>query len=127
MSEADYPPISALKAGLASRWPRCGRGRLFSGFLDVAADCDVCGLDLRAQDSGDGPAVFIIMILGFVVVGLALVAEMTFAPPIWLHLVLWTPLTIGGALGLLRPFKATMIALHYKHDLLGAPPGGDAP
>lgn len=115
MNDAYYPPVSVLTAGLLSRCPRCGRGRLFSGYLKVADKCDACGLDLARQDSGDGPAVFIILILGFVVVGLALWVELAFMPPLWLHALLWIPTTLGGALLMLRPFKATLIALQYKH------------
>lgn len=123
MTDPSFPPVSPFSAGLACRCPRCGAGALFSGFLTVNDKCAVCDLDLRAQDSGDGPAVFIIMILGFVVVGLALWLEIAFQPAIWVHILIWFPVTIGGSLLLLRPFKAIMIALHYRHDLL--PPGGD--
>ncbi len=77
--------------------------------------CAVCGLDLSAEDSGDGPAVFVILILGFVVVGLALLVEANFAPPLWLHAIVWPPAILAGALALLRPFKATLLALQYKH------------
>ncbi len=87
----------------------------------------MCGLDLRDQDSGDGPAVFIILIVGFVVVGLALWLEIAFAPPMWLHLLLWIPLILGLALVLLPPLKAWLIALHYRHDLLDQRPGGPDP
>ncbi len=115
MSEACYGTISPFKAGFACRCPRCGEGKLFAGFLDVAERCAVCNLDLTQQNSGDAPAVFIIFILGFVVVGLAFLLETTFAPPMWLHLLIWFPLILGGSIGLLRPFKAIMIALQYKH------------
>ena len=107
------------------RCPRCGRGKLYSGFLTVADRCGTCGLDLRAQDSGDGPAVFIVLIVGFIVVGLALYTEVTFSPPLWVHAILWLPVILGLAIGLLRPLKATMIALHYKHGLLGGPGTGN--
>jgi uncharacterized protein (DUF983 family) len=113
--EAYYPPVSILRAGLGCRCPRCGRGRLFQGYLTVRPACEVCGLDLSKVDSGDGPAVFVVLILGFIVVGLALWVEVTFAPPEWVHLLLWTPLILGGSLALLRPFKATLIALQYRH------------
>src|SRR5258708_7806833 len=79
------PPLSPLITGLKCRCPRCGRGALFEGLLAVRPECGVCGLDLRGHDSGDGPAVLAIMILGFVVVGLALVIEVKFQPPLWLH------------------------------------------
>ncbi len=115
MSDAYYDHVSPFRAGLGGRCPRCGRGHLFRGFLDVAERCDVCGLDLSQQNSGDAPAVFIILILGIVVVGLAFVVETVFAPPMWVHIALWFPLILGGSIALLRPFKATMIALQYRH------------
>ncbi len=90
-------------------------GPVFVGFLTVAERCSVCGEDLSSEDSGDGPAVFVVLILGFVVVALALVVEVNYQPPLWLHALIWPPVILGGALLLLRPFKATMIALQYKH------------
>jgi uncharacterized protein (DUF983 family) len=118
------PQASALttspwRAGLLCRCPRCGQGRLFAGLLTVAPTCSVCGLDLAAQDSGDGPAVFVILVLGALVVGLALAVELTFSPPLWLHMVLWPPLILVGAVALLRPFKATLIAFQYRHRVAG--------
>ncbi|MFN4283038.1 MAG: DUF983 domain-containing protein [Alphaproteobacteria bacterium] len=113
------PAASPWRAGLLCRCPRCGRGALFAGLLTVAPACAVCGLDLAAQDSGDGPAVFVILVLGAIVVGLALAVELTFAPPLWLHMVLWPPLVLGGAIALLRPFKATLIAFQYRHRVAG--------
>jgi uncharacterized protein (DUF983 family) len=77
--------------------------------------CERCGLDLAAQDAGDGPAVFVILLLGMIVVGLAILVEIRFAPPIWVHLVLWTPLTLAGAVALLRPMKSGLILLQYRH------------
>ena len=106
---------SPIATGLACKCPRCGRGRLFAGFLTVAERCDSCGLDLTKQDSGDGPAVFIILILGAIVVPLALLLESTAAPPMWLHMVIWPPVILAGALLMLRPFKGVLIALQYKH------------
>ena len=82
----------------------------------------MCGLDLSAQDAGDGPAVFVIFFLGLVVVGLAALVELKFAPPIWVHVAVWTPLILGGAIVMLRPLKAGLIALQYRHQLLVAPP-----
>ena len=113
MEPTDRATVSPFVAGLKARCPRCGKGKLFSGFLDLAPRCNVCGLDYGFADSGDGPAVFIMMIVGFIVVGLALVVEIKFQPPYWVHAVLWLPLTLVLGLGLLRPFKATLIALQY--------------
>lgn len=112
---ASYPPLSPVLTGLACRCPRCGRGRLFSGYLQVAERCDSCGLDLRDHDSGDGPAVFVIFALGIIVVPVALWVESAFQPPLWLHAVLWSVVILAGALALLRLFKGVLIALQYKH------------
>ena len=122
-SDADrFPAVSVMRAALGCRCPRCGKGPLFEGLLRVRPACPVCGLDLSTQDAGDGPAVFVILFLGLIVVGLAGFVEIRFSPPIWVHLVLWTPLIFGGAVAMLRPFKAGLIALQYRHHLLGAPP-----
>ena len=118
----DYPAISPIRAALGCRCPRCGQGRLFAGLLSVRGACEVCGLDLSGQDAGDGPAVFVILFLGLIVVALAALVEVKFSPPIWIHLVLWTPFIIVGAIAMLRPLKAGLIALQYRHHLLVAPP-----
>ena len=118
----DFPAISPVRAALGCRCPRCGRGRLYAGLLNVREVCEICGLDLSGQDAGDGPAVFVIFFLGLIVVGLAALIEIKFSPPIWLHLVLWTPLIVVGAIAMLRPLKAGLIALQYRHRLLVAPP-----
>ncbi len=116
MSGQDLHPRRApFATGLACKCPRCGRGRLFAGFLTVVERCAVCDLDLEKADSGDGPAVFIIFILGFLVVPAALWVESRFAPPMWLHVAIWPPLILGAALGLLRPMKGVLIALQYRH------------
>ncbi len=106
---------SAIATGLACKCPRCGVGKLFAGFLTVAERCATCGLDLKKADSADGPAVFIIFILGFLVVPAAFWVEFRFEPPMWLHAAIWPPLILAGALGLLRPLKGAMIALQYRH------------
>lgn len=111
------PGVSPFVAGLTCRCPRCGKGALFKSALslELAAKCPSCGLDFAFVNSGDGPAVFAILLLGFVMLGAALVLEFKVSPPLWVHVVVWTPVTIGLALGVLRPLKATLIALQYKH------------
>ncbi len=96
-------------------------GRLYDGLLRVRANCAICGLDLTAQDAGDGPAVFVVFLLGMIVVGLAALVEIAFSPPLWVHLALWAPLILGGAVLMLRPFKAALIALQYRHHRLAPP------
>jgi len=98
-----------------ARCPRCGNAPLFKNVLELRDKCEKCGLNYRFIDTGDGPAVFGIFILGFLVCGLALYVEFTFEPPVWVHVVLWglgTPLI---ALALLRFLKATLIVLQYRN------------
>jgi uncharacterized protein (DUF983 family) len=114
-SEPDFPPLSPIRTGLACRCPRCGKGRLLKGFLDLRPRCDVCGLNFSFADAGDGPAEFRILLAGFVVVGCALVVEVLYQPPLWLHALLWGPLILAVTLLPLRPMKGLMIALQYHH------------
>lgn len=113
--KSSFLPVSPISTGLRCRCPRCGIGRLFDGLLNVAEKCSSCGLDLKAEDSGDGPAVFVMFIIGPIVVGMAFWLEVSMTPPYWLHLVLWPPFVIIGSILLLRPFKATLIALQFKN------------
>ncbi|PKQ07359.1 MAG: hypothetical protein CVT73_08765 [Alphaproteobacteria bacterium HGW-Alphaproteobacteria-12] len=116
MSEADAAMPSSIEAGLRACCPRCGKGKLYDGFLTLApGGCRECGLDYGFADAGDGPAVFIMMIAGFLVVGLALWVEVTWSPPYWLHAVLWIPLTLLLTIGLLRPLKGWLVAQQYRH------------
>jgi uncharacterized protein (DUF983 family) len=119
--QSSYAPVSIARAALSCCCPRCGEGRIFTGLLTVRAACPACGLDLSAEDAGDGPAVFLIFILGAVAVGIAAWLEIEFSPPIWVHLLILTPVVVIGAIVLLRPMKAAMIALQYRHDLLNPP------
>lgn len=107
--------VSWLSIGLRCRCPRCGEAPLYQGLLTVRERCEACGLDLRAQDSGDGPAVFVILILGFVIVGLAALIEIKLEPPFWVHVLLWPGLILAGAIYLLRILKAMLIALQFRH------------
>lgn len=101
--------------GLACKCPRCGAGKLYAGFLTLRPRCETCGLDYAFIDAGDGPAVFIIMIAGFIVVGSALIVEIKYQPPFWVHAALWGPLILVTTLLPLRSMKALLIALQYHH------------
>ncbi|TKT81147.1 DUF983 domain-containing protein [Aquamicrobium sp. LC103] len=113
--QALWSPVDPFKAGLSGRCPRCGEGRLFSGFLTVAKGCRNCGLDYSFADAGDGPAAFVILIIGFIVVGLALWMEVSVNPPLWVHFLLWIPLTIVLSLVALRLIKGLLIVLQYQN------------
>lgn len=106
---------SPYLAGLLCRCPRCGRGKLFDGFLSIRTKCDACGLDFGFADAGDGPAIFVILIAGFLVVGAALIVEVKYQPPFWVHAALWIPMILAVTLWPLRGLKSLLIALQYRN------------
>ena len=107
---------SPFATGLACRCPRCGEGPLFAGFLKTVQRCESCGLDLSFAVHTEGPAVFIILIVGVVIMGAAAVVEGAFHPPPFVHLLLWLPSVVILALSLMRPLKATMVALQFQNS-----------
>ncbi len=108
--------VSPVSAGFHCRCPRCGRGRLFSGYLKVVDRCESCGLELGAMDSGDGPAVFVMFIVLILTVPVVFLVWALFEPPIWVHAILWPIVVIGLSIGLLPPAKGIMIGLQFKHS-----------
>jgi uncharacterized protein (DUF983 family) len=109
---------TSISRGLRGRCPRCGDGALFRGFLTLRPRCDSCGLDYGFADAGDGPAIFVILLGGFVVVFAALIVEVLYRPPFWLHAVLWLPLILAVTLWPLRAIKGLLIDLQYHHKAL---------
>ena len=107
--------MTTLRAALLGLCPRCGKGHLFNGYLSIAPRCTACGLDYAMFDAGDGPAVFVILIVGAIVCASALYVEFTFQPPYWVHAVLWIPATAILSLALLRFAKALLLVLQYKN------------
>lgn len=105
-----------LLTGILCRCPRCGEGRLFSGYLKLAPRCEKCGLDLAFADSGDGPAVFVIFLVAPLVILMALVVGSLVPIAPWMHLVIWIPMTVVLCLALLPPFKGVLVNLQYRHD-----------
>lgn len=110
-----WPEISPVRAALTCSCPRCGKGPLLVNVLNLRERCRSCGLSYDFVDTGDGPAVFAIFILGFLILGGALWVEFTFDPPVWVHVVLWGVLTPLIAVLLLRFLKSLLIALQFKH------------
>jgi uncharacterized protein (DUF983 family) len=110
---AAYPPLKPFSVGLRARCPRCGKGHLFAGFLTLAPNCEVCGLDYSFADPADGPAFFAMSIVSFPIVAFAAWLELTYSPPFWVHLVTTAPMLIFGCLGLLRPLKGWLVAAQY--------------
>ena len=112
---AYYPPVSPYAAGLGAKCPRCGQGPLFKTFLGLRDNCEACGLDYAKADAGDGPAVFVIFIVGFLAVALAFIARFVFYAPMWLAFLISAVAAMGLILAMLRPLKATLVALQYRH------------
>ena len=115
MIDEGSPNNLPIGRGLRGRCPRCGEGRLFQGFLSLRPACEHCGLSYGFADAGDGPAVFVILIGGAIVVFAALITEVVYQPPYWLHAALWFPLILIVTLAPLRLIKGLLIALQYHH------------
>src|SRR5215471_8103521 len=116
MSDSTQTTLTeTILRGIACKCPRCGTGRLYAGFLTLKPKCEVCGLDYAFIDSGDGPAGFVIMIAGAIVVAAALIVEVKYQPPFWVHAALCLPLTLAVTLWPLRAIKSLLIALQFHH------------
>ena len=109
--------LDTFKTSLNCTCPACGKGALYEGkySLNLKEKCKNCGLDYAKGDAADGPAVFFIFILGAALVPLALFVEFTLSPPLWAHALVWGTLALIFTIGLLKPVKAYVIALQYKH------------
>ena len=117
MTDAPAPPSPNLAVAAArGLCPRCGAPTLFAGFARFAPRCGNCGLDYSAYNVGDGPAALLTMVLGALIVGLALWVEFTFRPPIWVHVLLWVPLTAALVAGSLRVSKGALLILEHRNE-----------
>ena len=105
------PPLASALRG---NCPRCGAHSLFDGWVKFAPKCRACGLDFDAFNVGDGPAAFLILIVGAIVTGGAVALELAASPPIWVHLI-WVPVAAALTLGGLRLGKAWLLAQEYVH------------
>jgi uncharacterized protein (DUF983 family) len=109
-----YPDLSPVSTGVRGLCPRCGRGRLFAGYLKVADKCEACGLDYGFAETDDGAAWFVMLIAGAVAVGLALFVEVAWQPAYWIHALVAIPAAVGLPLALLRPIKGVLIAQQFR-------------
>ncbi|MFM9978455.1 MAG: DUF983 domain-containing protein [Sphingomonadaceae bacterium] len=100
---------------LSGTCPQCGGRTLFAGWVRFAERCRICGLDFSAFNVGDGPAAFLTLIVGAIVVIGAVTLELAAGPPFWLHLILWPPITLTLVIGGLRAAKAWLIRAEYRH------------
>ena len=112
----------SMRRGWFGRCPNCGRGKMFRAFLKVADQCPACREALHHHRADDAPAYFVILIVGHVVVPLALIVEVAYSPPYWVHAVLWLPLTLGLAIGLLQPVKGAIVGWQWANYMHGFDP-----
>jgi uncharacterized protein (DUF983 family) len=112
----ERPSVSPFKAGLMCSCPRCGKGKLFAGYLSLAPRCTQCGLDYSFADSGDGPAVFVILIGGLAAVVVVLAVELIWRPSYWVHAAVGIPTVLVVTLLPLRWLKSLLIALQFHHS-----------
>lgn len=110
----DAPP-SPIRAGLAGHCPRCDGRTLFAGWIKFADRCSNCGLDFSSFNVGDGPAAFLILILGAITAAAAITVELVFSPPFWVHILLWPPIVLALTLVSLRASKGVLLALEYRN------------
>lgn len=113
---AQETSVSPFKAGLTCSCPRCGEGKLFSGYLTLAPRCPKCGLDYAFADSGDGPAIFVILFAGLVAMVAVLVVELAWRPAYWVHALTGIAAALIASLYPLRLVKSLLIALQYRYD-----------
>ncbi len=119
------PAGTSLQRGFFGYCPACGRGRMFRAFLKVADHCPACGEALHHHQADDAPAYFVILIVGHLVVPLALIVEIAWSPPYWLHAAIWLPLTAGLAIGLLQPIKGATVGWQWSHYMHGFDPNAE--
>ncbi len=114
MDAAPGGEVSVAQAALTCRCPRCGEGKLFDGLLSIRPACSVCGLDFEGFDTGDGFAVPILIVLGAIVVGAAFWLDVHFHPPLWVHAIIWVPVTCVLAVVMTRYIKSFLAAQQYR-------------
>jgi uncharacterized protein (DUF983 family) len=120
MTDSDPIPLSrAMWRGFLGKCPNCGKGHLFGRFLKVADHCEVCGEEFFHHRADDFPAYLVIVIVGHLVVPMVLAVEAAYAPPYWLHFVIWTPLIVGMSLGLLQPVKGAVVGVQWQVGMHG--------
>lgn len=95
--------------------PRCGAPTLFAGAVRFSDRCGTCQLDFGQFNVGDGPAAFLIMIVGAIVTIGAIALELSVEPPFWVHILIWLPVTAGLVVGLLRLAKGALLILEYRN------------
>lgn len=107
------PPVT--ESAFKGACPQCGAPSLFAGWIKFADRCPECGLDYTAFNVGDGPAAFLTLIIGTIIVALSVWLELAAEPPLWLHLLIWPPVTVAMVVFSLRWAKGALLALEYRN------------
>ncbi len=114
--EVPRPLLYSLMTGVKCRCPRCGKGKLFEGLLKFSKQCSICSLNYDFQDIGDGASIFVMFAVGILLVPIAILFQVSFNPPFWLHIFIWAPLLTLSCIFLLRPVKGILLALQYRYN-----------
>ena len=117
-----YGPVTmatALQRGFLGKCPRCGRGRLFAGFLKVAPQCDICGEPFHHQRADDLPAYLVLLFVGHFIVTMLIAVDSAYSPPYWVEFAIWLPLTLFLSSALLRPVKGAVVAMQWQMGMHG--------
>jgi uncharacterized protein (DUF983 family) len=116
---AERDALAAMLRGVKHRCPACGIGGLYGSYLKVADVCPSCGLELHHHRADDAPPYFTMLIVGHVVVAGVLAVEMSLAPPLWVHALIWGPLLLGMSLVLLPRIKGALVGLQWALRMHG--------
>ncbi|HEY1124411.1 MAG TPA: DUF983 domain-containing protein [Sphingobium sp.] len=120
-------PTPLVRAAIRAHCPRCENAPLFDGWVRFAPSCRACGLDYGKFNVGDGPAAFLILIIGALITALALMLQLGAHPPFWVHIILWVPITTALVILCLRTSKAALLILEYRHQAREGRISGAAP
>ncbi|SJZ75802.1 Uncharacterized conserved protein, DUF983 family [Enhydrobacter aerosaccus] len=119
MTDSNVTNGTALLRGLLGRCPACGEGHLFRAFVKVAEHCERCGEPFHHHRADDFPAYVVIVLVGHIIVPLAMIVEIAYSPPYWLHTLIWLPLVLVLSIGLLQPIKGMIVALQWQMGMHG--------
>lgn len=119
------PVLPAMARGMRLRCPACGEGKMFSGYLKTVHACENCGQELHHHRADDAPPYFTITIVGHIIITAMLAVEIAYRPAIWIHMVLWLPLTLVMSLWMLPPVKGALVGLQWALYMHGFDPDNE--
>ena len=108
------PPLPLFVAGTRGLCPRCGERTIYAGLIKFADRCSACGLDFTQFNVGDGPAAFLTLIIGTIIVAAAVFLQVAYSPPVWLQMLIWVPVTAAAVVASLRVAKGVLLIVEYR-------------